>query len=152
MDDSDFAIVYTLDEGQIRRLHDLYQAEWWSRGRSLDDVRRMVAGTDYVFGLCTVSGGRLAGFARVLTDGVFKALVFDVIVDPALQNQGLGRRLMDAIVDHPVLAQVRHLELYCLPEMVPFYEKWGFSTDVSGTVFLRRLAGQGAVGTDGAVG
>jgi GNAT superfamily N-acetyltransferase len=152
MDDSDFAIVEALDEGQIRQLHDLYQGEWWSRGRSLDDVRRMVAGTDYVFGLCAASSGRLAGFARVLTDGVFKALVFDVIVDPALRNQGLGRRLIDAIVDHPVLAQVRHLELYCLPEMVPFYEQWGFSTDVAGTIFLRRRTRQEAVGAGGADG
>ena len=48
---------------------------------------------------------------------------------------------MDAIVNHPTLSAVKHLELYCLPNMVPFYERWGFSTDVSGVSLMRRSTG-----------
>ena len=32
---------------------------------------------------------------------------------------------MDWIKRHPELARVRHFELYCLPELVPFYEDMG---------------------------
>jgi GNAT superfamily N-acetyltransferase len=141
MSNSEYTVVESLEEGQVRELHLLYQGEWWTRGRSPEDVRRMLGGSDYVFGLCANPGGQLAAFARVLTDGVFKALLFDVIVAPGFRDQGLGRRLMDCIIGHPTLGHVRHLELYCLPEMVPFYEKWGFSTDVSGVTFMRRRAG-----------
>jgi predicted GNAT family N-acyltransferase len=135
-----YTVVEALTENQMRQLHALYQGEWWTRGRSLDDVRRMIEGCDFVVGLCVNPGGRLAAFARVLTDGVYKALVFDVIVALDCRDQGLGRRLMEWIVGHPTLGRVRHIELYCLPDMVPFYEKWGFSTDVSGVVFMRRTA------------
>jgi hypothetical protein len=45
---------------------------------------------------------------------------------------------MDRIVKHPCLKVVKHIELYCLPPMVPFYEKWGFSTDVSGVTLMRK--------------
>ena len=39
---------------------------------------------------------------------------------------------MQYVLDHPMLAEVGHIELYCQPELIPFYEQWGFSTSVSG--------------------
>ncbi|NNF05459.1 MAG: GNAT family N-acetyltransferase [Candidatus Eisenbacteria bacterium] len=138
MSDSTFKVVETLGEGHVQQLVALYQNEWWTRGRTVDEVRRMLAGSDHVFAMCTSSGERLVAFARVLTDGVFKALLLDIIVASEFRSEGLGRKLMDTMVNHPILGNVRHLELYCLPEMVGFYEKWGFSTEVSGIQFMRR--------------
>ena len=80
----------------------------------------------------------LVGFARVLTDTVYKAFVFDVIVRPDRRGRGLVRRLMDAIISHPQLSGVKHFELYCRPDVVELYTKWGFSTELSGQVFMRR--------------
>ncbi len=137
---STYTFPTTLDERLVRELHTLYQGEWWSRDRSLGEVRRMVEHSDVFFAICDESTGRLIAFARVLTDRVFKALVFDVIVAPERRNEGLGRLLMDRIVEHPSLEAVRHIELYCLPDMVPFYEKWGFSAEVSGVTLMRRTA------------
>ena len=75
--------VDRLTEAQAIQLHALYQREWWTAGRTLEDVRAMLAGSDHLYGICDGETAQLAGFARVLTDGVFKALVFDVI-DSAL--------------------------------------------------------------------
>ena len=58
-----------------------------------------------------------------LTDYVYKALVLNVIVAEAYRGSGLGARLMDAVMGHPRLRDVRHFELYCLPELTPFYER-----------------------------
>jgi hypothetical protein len=41
-------------------------------------------------------------------------------------------------VSHPDLREVKHFELYCLPELRPFYEKWGFEADVGGIDLMRR--------------
>src|ERR1700730_9366575 len=103
MSNSNYRTVGILEEDHVRELHALYQGEWWTRGRSLDEVQEMIDGTDHVFALVTDPGGQLAAFARVLTDGVFKGLVFDVIVAPGFRDQGLGRRLMDCIISHPTL-------------------------------------------------
>lgn len=128
----------SLGEAQVRQLQALYQNEWWTRGRTLDDVRRMLEHSAYVFGLCEPGSGALVAFARVLTDRTFKALIFDVIVAAEHRGRQAGRAIVDAILRHPDLAAVRHWELYCLPEMVPFYRRWGFSADVGGVVLLRR--------------
>jgi hypothetical protein len=33
---------------------------------------------------------------------------------------------------------VEHLEMCCRPEMVPFYEKWGFTAGLEQLHFMRR--------------
>jgi GNAT superfamily N-acetyltransferase len=128
-------LVSHLTDPQVVHLHGLYQSEWWSQGRSLDDVRVMVANSSLVFGL-EDEAGRLVAFCRVLTDFVFRATVYDVIVTAALRGQGFGRTLMDAVVGHPSLQNVSTLWLCCHPDMVPFYEKWDFKIFDEGPVWM----------------
>jgi predicted GNAT family N-acyltransferase len=130
--------VDRLDDGQVAQLHALFQEEWWTRGRTLDDVRRMVERTQVVLGFLDDADGDLVAFARAITDDVYKALVLDVIVRADQRGTGLGARLMDAMLHHPRLAEVQHVELYCRPELVPFYERWGFTADLGELRFLRR--------------
>ena len=130
-------LVHELSETQVKALWRLFHDEWWTAGRTPEGVRAMLDGSHLAFALVG-DGGELAAFARVLTDGVYKALVLDVIVAPSWRGEGLGRRLMGAILGHPDLAGVQHFELYCLPEMIPFYEQWGFTADLGDLRFLRR--------------
>ena len=120
------------------QLHRLYLDEWWTHRRELDEVRRMLDGSDVVIGFVDEDSGALAGFARVLTDFVYKALVLDVIVQSGYRGSGLGGRLMDDVVGHPRLRGVLHFELYCRPELVAFYERWGFTNELGVIQFMRR--------------
>jgi predicted GNAT family N-acyltransferase len=124
---SSYRFVEQIDDRLRGELMELYRHEWWTKQRREDDVTRMLLHTDLVVGACTDPGDRLVGFTRVLTDRVYKALIFDVIVAQAHRGTGLGRRLSQYVLDHPTLAQVAHVELYCTPELVAFYEQWGFS-------------------------
>ncbi len=131
-------VVHWLTESQIKDLYALFQREWWTKGRELDDVKRMLEHTDVVVALCEPQTKRLIAFARVLTDRVYKALILDVIVDVAYRGTELGRTLMDTILQHPALSSVHHFELYCLPELIPFYRKWGFTDELGTLRFMRR--------------
>jgi RimJ/RimL family protein N-acetyltransferase/GNAT superfamily N-acetyltransferase len=130
--------VEVLSGSQIEDLHRLYQNEWWTKSRTVEDVRSMVNGTRILVGLTDPASDRLIAFGRVITDSAFKALIFDVIVDSSVRHHGLGRKLMDAIVSHPALAGVQHLELYCKPELTAFYERWGFRATPADLQFMRR--------------
>jgi len=134
----------SLTEGQIADLVLLYQSEWWTQSRQEAEIRQMLKNCDVIVGISDVAAGTLVGFARVLTDYVYKALIFDVIVAPACRSHGVGRLLMDAVVNHPSLRCVKHLELHCLPELKPFYEQWGFTTDVANLHLMRLDSGCGA--------
>lgn len=127
-----------LSEEQIAQLMQLYRNEWWTKERKVEDVRRMLAYTDFIFAFCEKDSKQLVAFTRVLSDRVYKALLFDVIVAPEHREHKLGRALMNAVLNHPELKNVRHFELYCLPELEPFYEKLGFSKEVGEIHFMRR--------------
>ncbi len=44
---------------------------------------------------------------------------------------------MSIAKNHEQLKKVKHLELYCLPEMEAFYADFGFSSDVGGIKLMR---------------
>jgi GNAT superfamily N-acetyltransferase len=132
-----YRIVSELTEEQIFELTNLYKNEFWSQNRTQEDVTKMLAASDIVIGLVDECD-RLIGFIRVLTDFVYRAFIFDVIIKPTHRNQGLAKKLLDSIVYHPQLQSVEYLALYCLPEMVPFYERWGFTTEVGGLQIMLR--------------
>jgi predicted GNAT family N-acyltransferase len=126
---------------QLPRLLELFAQAWWARDRTLDDVARMLAASDLVFCLVHRDSGRLVGFARVLTDDVYLALVLDVVVAAELRGAGLGAMLMDAVVGHPRVGAVGGVELVCQPDLMPFYRRWGFTEHVGRSRLMRRGAG-----------
>lgn len=132
-----YRIVETLTESQISDLMDLYKNEFWCDKRNREDVVKMLRATDVIVGLVD-EGDRLIAFTRVITDFIYRATVFDVIVKPTHRQMGLGVKLMDAVVNHPKLQAVETLGLHCLPKMIPFYERWGFTDDVGEMKFMRR--------------
>jgi predicted GNAT family N-acyltransferase len=136
-----YRFVEQIDDRLRDDLIELYRHEWWTNERRGEDVARMLQHTDLVVGLCADPGGQLVGFTRVLTDRVFKALIFDVIVSRAHRNEGLGRTLIDYVLSHSMLAQVRHVELYCKLDLIPFYQQWGFTAPGPEVNFLRMTRG-----------
>ena len=133
-----YRMVGELSDAHIDTLVALYQNEWWSKGRTHDDVRKMLRHSDIVFGLVEAPSDRLVGFARVITDRVYRGTIYDVIVAPDQRGSDLGKILMDAVTSHPDLKDIESLELHCLPELECFYAKWGFAPNATGTNTLRR--------------
>lgn len=129
--------VDQLTEQQVIELHALYQHEWWTEGRTLADVRLMLENTQLIIGLVDEPSGRLMAFCRLLTDFVYHATLYDVIVARESRGTGLGKRLVGAVVNHPLLARVPSPRLFCLPELIAFYEKWGFQSVAADITCMR---------------
>ena len=135
-----FEVRRGLTTAQVDDLLGLYAGEWWTKDRTPADVDRMLDASDLVFAVVECSSGAVVGFARVLTDRVYVALILDVIVAPAYRGRGLGRLLMETTLADPGLQAVRSVELVCQPEHVAFYEQWGFSACVGRSGLMRRMA------------
>jgi ribosomal protein S18 acetylase RimI-like enzyme len=120
-----------LEASQLLRL--FHQAPW-AKDRTLDDAKEMLRHTDVA--LCAWDGDQLVGFGRALTDFVYRATIWDVIVDKAYQKQGIGTEIVQRILNHPRLKKV---ELFWLcTRRSDFYEKLGFSSkEQTGMVWSR---------------
>jgi len=71
---------------------------YWARWRTRDDFVRQVAGAWRVIG-CYAEDGAMVGLARAFSDGVALAYLADVYVLPEHRGAGLGRRIVQAMVE-----------------------------------------------------
>lgn len=130
--------IESLSPRQTQTLVELFESLWWTTKRALEDVQVMLEHSLVV--AFEDDSGELVAFARVISDRVYKALILDVVVVPALRGSGLGGRLLDAVLTDPRLARVEHFELYCAPDRVAFYERRGFTRELGTLVFMRAAA------------
>ncbi|MGM0591210.1 MAG: GNAT family N-acetyltransferase [Halobacteriota archaeon] len=130
--------VTNFEDSHVDDLHQLYRNEWWSDTRERDELPGMLAESDEVVAFEAPNSGELVAFTRILTDYTYKAVLFDVIIAESYRGEGLGRRLIEEAIGHPRLADVEDFELYCVEEMVEFYEKWDFTDELGDVRLMRR--------------
>jgi GNAT superfamily N-acetyltransferase len=118
----------------------LYQSAWWARDRSRANVATMLATTPVLVGLVDPRTDELIGFCRALTDQTFLAIILDVIVAPARRGEGLGARLLDEVLGIAEVRRAASIELVCQPELIPFYQRWGFTDSVGRSRLMRRAS------------
>lgn len=106
----------------VAALLELFAATDWAAGRTAADVSKSLERTTVL--LTGWSEGRCVAMVRVLTDGVFRALVDDLVVHPGGRGRGWGRLLTDAALSHPLVRDVEEVALFT--SIPAFYEKWGF--------------------------
>ncbi len=99
----------------------LYRAQGWWPERGAEQVNAVLADGPAVGAW---DGDELAGFARAVTDGVLRAYVEDVIVASRLRGSGVGHALVNCLLEQ--LRPVPLVTLFCSPDLVSYYETFGF--------------------------
>ena len=115
-------------EAALRLLH----ATTWGGGMTLAVLER-AAENSVCFGL--YEGAALIGFARAVSDLATFAYLTDVVVDEAKRGLGLGRWLVECILTHPDLQNLRRISLLTLNAQA-LYLPFGFSPDTGNSVYL----------------
>ena len=98
---------------------------FWAEQRSIGDLRRMLRGSPVVVTLWR--GKRLVGFGRASSDGIHRAVLWDIVVAGDLQGRGLGRQVVEALLDSPRLRNVERVYLMTT-KSAGFYRQLGFSS------------------------
>jgi ribosomal protein S18 acetylase RimI-like enzyme len=109
---------------QLRGLFDGHS--FWAQGRSRRALVRMLLGSCSV--VSAWQGGRLVGIGRATSDGVFRAVLWDVVVAEEHQGRGLGRRIVQALLASPPVAASERVYLMTTNSS-GFYERLGFSSE-----------------------
>ena len=74
---------------------------------------------------------QLVSFARAVSDGVFHAVLLDILVHPDFQNQGLGKEVVKALIKRLQQSEIKDITLFASPHIVDFYHKLGFVSQPS---------------------
>ncbi|WP_426323484.1 GNAT family N-acetyltransferase [Pseudoduganella sp. R-43] len=77
-----------------------------------------------MFKCIAFDGERIVAAGSAVADGVDCSYLCDIVVHPAYQGSGLGKELIQRLVD--LSRGHRKIILYAVPGKEPFYEKFGF--------------------------
>ncbi|PON74610.1 FkbH domain containing protein [Parasponia andersonii] len=109
--------------------------------RDPDKIRVALDNTDALLWIEYEKTRRPVAFARATGDGVFNAIIWDVVVDPSFQGIGLGKAVMERLLEELLEKGITNIALYSEPRVLGFYRPMGFVADpdgIRGMVYSRK--------------
>lgn len=101
----------------------LLEGQYWSAGLDLAAVQRRLANS-VCYGVFEAQS--LIGFVRLCHDGDRFAYLADMIIAPTWRGQGVGRWLLECVLEHPVIRRGKCL--LATRDAHSFYRKMGFES------------------------
>ncbi|MCW5941781.1 MAG: GNAT family N-acetyltransferase [Fimbriimonadaceae bacterium] len=95
---------------------------YWAKDRPREVIEKSL---DRSLCFTALEGDAMVGFARVVSDGATFAWLCDVVVHPERRGEGIGKRLIQAAIEHPDLVAVRWI--LATRDAHPLYEAVGFA-------------------------
>jgi len=74
----------------------------------------------------------LIGLSRCTSDHAFNATIWDVLVDPEYQGQGLGKAMVAQVVRSLLRRDIGNISLFADAKVVDFYTSLGFVSEPEG--------------------
>lgn len=118
----------------VVRTHELLSDTYWGVRRPREVVEKMIEAS-LCFTLLTKD--EQIGFARAVTDSITFSWIADIIIEPEYRGRGLGKWMMECIMNHPDIAPTQ--KVLQTRDAHEYYGKFGFvrnsalmSTEVDG--------------------
>jgi len=109
----------------VNFIHDfLSNRSYWAKGRLKEQVVRSIENSE-CFGI--YKDTQQLGFARVVSDFTIYAYLLDVFIVEKERGNGLGKFLMNCIMSHPDLLQIKRWMLGT-EDAHGLYRQYGFTS------------------------
>jgi GNAT superfamily N-acetyltransferase len=103
---------------------DFLTRSYWAQGRPRERTKRAFANS-LVFGL--YDANKQIGMARVISDYTIVAYLCDVFIHEEYRGRGLGKWLLETMLDHPDLRNVRRW-LLATSDAHELYRQFGWDS------------------------
>jgi len=129
-----------LNDVNWEELSTVFERVQWGR-RDPEALRRAYHKS---FAVCfAYDDDRLVGTARAISDGEYYAGIYDAVVLPEYQSQGIGKQLMTALLEK---LPVGNIILLAVQGKEGFYEKLGFAKLKTGLGRFSNMEGMRKMG------
>ena len=120
-------VTFSFDAPRPKEFFALFESTGWNEEYKLSAPELHKAIQSSWFVVSAYQDARLVGFGRVVSDGVLHAMIYDVIVDPKYQRQGIGAEVMSKLLARCKQAGIKDVQLFCAKGKAGFYRKLGFA-------------------------
>lgn len=134
MDFRQIQVCTGLEAIELLQLQELLTlAAFGPKERRLEELERAIFQSAPVVSVW--EGTKMIGFARAISDGIYRATIWDMIIHPEYQGVGLEQKLLETVLTHPRMNRVERVYLMnANPQHL--YQQMGFQWNSSTTMVL----------------
>lgn len=114
-------------------VHQFIQESYWGKERTREQTIKTIDNS-LCFGMYTKNKEQI-GFGRIVTDYVFFGYFMDVIVARNHQGKGLGKVLIETMLNHEITKKLQTVALKT-KDAQTLYEKYGFKKVGDSTLWM----------------
>ncbi|OAY32276.1 serotonin N-acetyltransferase 2, chloroplastic [Manihot esculenta] len=135
-----FLLRRTFSDLNLNHLNSIFVAVGFPK-RDPEKIKVALENTNSLLWVEHKKSQKPVAFARATGDNVFNAIIWDVVVDPSYQGIGLGKAVMERLVEELLEKGIVNIALYSEPRVLGFYRPLGFVADpdgIRGMVYSRK--------------
>ena len=108
----------------------------WAKNRTINDLKKCLANSDIVISLWV--GNEIVGFGRALTDGVYRGVLWDIVIDQNHQGKGFGTLIVKNLLSSKKIQNTKKLYLMTTNKK-KFYSQFDLKEVTSQDLLIREI-------------
>ncbi len=109
---------------------------FWAKNRTISDLRKCLANSDVVISLWV--DNEIVGFGRALTDGIYRGVLWDIVIDQNYQRKGFGTLIVKNLLSSKKIKNTKKLYLMTTNKKF-FYSEFDFKEVTSQDLLIREI-------------
>ncbi len=109
---------------------------FWAKSRTIHDLKKCLANSDVIISLWV--GSEMVGFGRALTDGIYRGVLWDIVIDKNHQGEGFGSLIVKNLLSSKKIQNTKKLYLMTTNKKL-FYSQFEFKEVISQDLLIREL-------------
>ena len=109
---------------------------FWAKNRTINDLKQCLANSDVIISLWV--GKEIVGFGRALTDGIYRGVLWDIVIDQNHQGKGFGTLIVKNLLSSKKIKNTEKLYLMTTNKRL-FYSQFDFQEVTSQNLLIREI-------------
>ena len=109
---------------------------FWAKNRTTNDLKKCLANSDVIISLWV--GDEIVGFGRALTDGIYRGVLWDIVIDQNHQGKGYGTLIVKNILSSKEIKNTKRVYLMTTNEKL-FYCQFDFQEVTNQNLLIRQI-------------
>ena len=119
---------------KLKRLLD--NNAFWAQNRTINDLKKCLANSDVIISIWV--GKEIVGFGRALTDGIYRGVLWDIVIDQNYQGKGFGKLIIKNLLSSRKIKNTKKLYLMTTNKKL-FYSQVNFKEVTSQNLLIREI-------------
>ena len=109
---------------------------FWAKNRTIYDLKKCLANSDVIVSVWV--GKEIVGFGRALTDGIYRGVLWDIVIDENYQGNGYGSLIVKNLLSSKKIKNTKKLYLMTTNKKL-FYSQFDFKEVTNQNLLIREI-------------